>query len=50
LLAALPGFVDIDVHQLAPGTQIPSWDGAKLFKDLSSFREALDTRSILYGN
>ncbi|OSS52341.1 hypothetical protein B5807_02807 [Epicoccum nigrum] len=40
----------IHVRKLAPGEQIPGWDGAEMFKDLSFYHDELDTRNIFYGD
>lgn len=50
ILKACPNLKRINVRKLAPGEQIPGWGGNKLFKQLSFFRDDLDTRNIFYGD
>lgn len=50
LLQRLPNLGTITCRKLAAGEQIPGWSGVKLFKELSFYREGLDTRQIFYGD
>ncbi|KAF2621883.1 hypothetical protein BU25DRAFT_415732 [Macroventuria anomochaeta] len=50
LLERLPNLATITVRKLAPGEHIPGWSGVKLFKELSFYRDGLDTRQIFYGD
>lgn len=50
LLQSLPNLKTITCRKLDAGEQIPGWAGAKRFKELSFYRDGLDTRQIFYGD
>lgn len=50
LLQRLPNLATLKIRKLAPGEQVPGWSGVKLFKELSFYRDGLDTRQIFYGD
>jgi len=50
LLQRLPNLKTITCRKLDAGEQIPGWSGADRFKELSFYRDGLDTRQIFYGD
>lgn len=50
LFSRLPKLETVNVRKLRPGEHLPGWDGAELVKELSFYRNDLNTNRIFYGD